>query len=141
MPLHVSSTVVLIIGRSKLSYTASGIVTSVGGRPVHRTATISLAERCPIPKALLHPDFKVFGIREHPSPPPSTDTRQKKEKFRLENLTLKRSALPSIENTDNYSPGTVAHPRLTGGAAAARRVGHCWPGSVRMFMEQWGARC
>ena len=38
MPLHVSSTVVLIIGRSKLYYTASGIITHVGGRPVHRTA-------------------------------------------------------------------------------------------------------
>ena len=36
MPLHVSSTVVLIIRRSKLYYTASGIVTLVGGRPVHR---------------------------------------------------------------------------------------------------------
>ena len=36
MPLHVSSTVVLIIMRSKLYYTASGIVTPVGGRPVHR---------------------------------------------------------------------------------------------------------
>ena len=35
MPLHVSSTVVLIIRRSKLYYTASGIVTPVGGRPVH----------------------------------------------------------------------------------------------------------
>ena len=39
MPLHVSSTVVLIIRRSKLYYTASGIVTPVGGRPVHGTAT------------------------------------------------------------------------------------------------------
>ena len=36
MPLHVSSTAVLIIRRSKLYYTASGIVTPVGGRPVHR---------------------------------------------------------------------------------------------------------
>ena len=36
MPLHVSSTVVLIIRRSKLYYTASGIVTPVGGRPVRR---------------------------------------------------------------------------------------------------------
>ena len=35
MPLHVSSTVVLIIRRSNLCYTTSGIVTSVGGRPVH----------------------------------------------------------------------------------------------------------
>ena len=36
MPLHVSSTVVLIIRRSKLYYTASGIITPVGGRPVRR---------------------------------------------------------------------------------------------------------
>ena len=38
MSLHVSSTVVLIIRRSKLYYT-SGIITPVGDRPVHRTAT------------------------------------------------------------------------------------------------------
>ena len=36
MPLHVSSTVLLIIRRSKLYYTASGIITPVGGRPVYR---------------------------------------------------------------------------------------------------------
>ena len=36
MPLHVSSTVVLIIRRSKLYYTASGIITPVGGRSLHR---------------------------------------------------------------------------------------------------------
>ena len=36
MTLHVSSTVVLIIRRSKLYYTASSIVTPVGGLPVHR---------------------------------------------------------------------------------------------------------
>jgi len=36
MPLHVSSTVVLIVRRSKLYYTASDIITSVGGRPVQR---------------------------------------------------------------------------------------------------------
>jgi len=30
---------VLIIRRSKLYYTTSGIVTLIGGRPVHRTAT------------------------------------------------------------------------------------------------------
>jgi len=34
MPLHVSSTVALIIRRSNC-YTASGIITPVGGRPVH----------------------------------------------------------------------------------------------------------
>jgi len=34
--VHVSSTIVLIIRRSKLYYTASGIITPVGGRPVHR---------------------------------------------------------------------------------------------------------
>ena len=36
MSLHVSSTAVLIIRRSKLYYTASGIITPVGGRPVYR---------------------------------------------------------------------------------------------------------
>jgi len=36
MPLHVSSTTVLIIRRSKLYYTAPGIITPIGGRPVHR---------------------------------------------------------------------------------------------------------
>ena len=41
MPPHVSSTV-LLITRSKLCYTASGILTPVGGRPVHR-----LREGCP----------------------------------------------------------------------------------------------
>ena len=47
MPVHISSTTVLIIRRSKLYYTGSGIVTPVGGRPVctvlsqpvHGTAT------------------------------------------------------------------------------------------------------
>jgi len=33
-PLYVSSTVVLIIRSSKLYYTASGIITPIGGRPV-----------------------------------------------------------------------------------------------------------
>jgi len=42
MPLHVSSTVVLIVRRSKLYYTASGIVTPVGGRPVRRLREDSL---------------------------------------------------------------------------------------------------
>jgi len=42
MPLHVSSTVVLIIRKSKLFYTGSGIVTPVGGRPVHRLRKSSL---------------------------------------------------------------------------------------------------
>ena len=36
MPLHVLSTAVLIIRRSELYYTASGITTPVGGCPVHR---------------------------------------------------------------------------------------------------------
>jgi len=39
MPLHFSSTIVLNIRRSKLYFTASGIVTPVGGRPVIRCAT------------------------------------------------------------------------------------------------------
>jgi hypothetical protein len=41
MPLHVSSTVVLIIRRSKLYYTASGIVTPVDGCPVHRADNLT----------------------------------------------------------------------------------------------------
>jgi len=36
MPLHVSSTVLLITRSSKLNYTAPDIVTPVGGRSVHR---------------------------------------------------------------------------------------------------------
>jgi len=35
MPLHVSSTFVLIIRRSELHYTASGIITPMGGRLEH----------------------------------------------------------------------------------------------------------
>jgi len=35
MPLHVSSTVVIIIRMLKLYYTASGIITPADGRPVH----------------------------------------------------------------------------------------------------------
>ena len=47
MPLHVSSTVVLIIRESKLYYTASGIITPVGDRPVHRLRTDGTATyRC-----------------------------------------------------------------------------------------------
>jgi len=38
MPLHVSSTIVLIIRRSKLYYTASGTIAPVDGRPVHRSS-------------------------------------------------------------------------------------------------------
>ena len=41
MPLHVSSTIVLIIRRLKLHYTASGI-TPVGGRPVRKLNESSL---------------------------------------------------------------------------------------------------
>ena len=42
MPLHVSSTIVLIIRRLKLHYTASGIITPVGGRPVRKLNESSL---------------------------------------------------------------------------------------------------
>jgi len=41
MPLHVSSTAVLIIRRSELYYTASGIITPVGVRPVHSPLSTS----------------------------------------------------------------------------------------------------
>jgi len=40
MPLQDSSTFVLIIRRSKMYYTASGIITLVGGRTVHWMATL-----------------------------------------------------------------------------------------------------
>jgi len=33
--LHVSGTILLVIRRSKFYYTACGIITPVGGRPVH----------------------------------------------------------------------------------------------------------
>jgi len=39
MPLHVSSTIVLIIRRSKLYCTASSIITPVGDRLVYGTVT------------------------------------------------------------------------------------------------------
>jgi len=45
MPLHVSNTVVGII-RSKLHYTASGIITPVGGRLVHRMREDSSLNMC-----------------------------------------------------------------------------------------------
>ena len=45
---------VLIIRRSKLYYTASGIITPVGGRPVHRTATYRCDDvLCSVSVALL----------------------------------------------------------------------------------------
>ena len=50
MPLHVSSTMyyVLIIRRSKLHYTASGIITPIGGRLVHRLREHLCTRRPPI---------------------------------------------------------------------------------------------
>ena len=46
MPLHISSTIVLIIRMSKLYYTASGIITPVSGRPVHRLGEESSLNQC-----------------------------------------------------------------------------------------------
>ena len=43
---------VLIIRRSKLYYTASGIITPVGGRPVHRLYTGRSPTRVMIPDAV-----------------------------------------------------------------------------------------
>ena len=48
MSLHVSSTVVLIIRRSKLYFVASGIVTPIGGRPVHSLREDRCTGRPPI---------------------------------------------------------------------------------------------
>jgi len=39
---NVWGTILLIISRSKLYYTASGIITNVGRSPVHRTATYKI---------------------------------------------------------------------------------------------------
>jgi len=46
MSVYVSSTIVLIIRSSKLYYTASGIITPVGGRPVHRLREDCIADGC-----------------------------------------------------------------------------------------------
>jgi len=46
MPLHVSRTIVLIIRRSRLYYTASGIVTPVGGRPDDHLQVCDYARCC-----------------------------------------------------------------------------------------------
>ena len=53
MPLHVSSTVVLIISRSKLYYTSSGITTPVNGRPVHRISNLCIGRP---PTSVMTPD-------------------------------------------------------------------------------------
>ena len=54
MPLHVSSTTVLIIRRSKLYYTASGIITPIGGRPVHMLREDSTPPSTCAPDGHLH---------------------------------------------------------------------------------------
>ena len=48
MPLHVSSTMCSSSGSSKLYYTASGIITHVGGRPVRRLREDLCTGRPPI---------------------------------------------------------------------------------------------
>jgi len=63
---------VLIVRRSKLYYTASGIITPIGGRPVHGTATytksprtsIHFRQRC---TSFWNPSFKklVFSFLNH----------------------------------------------------------------------------
>jgi len=57
MSLHVSSTVVLIIRRSKVYYTAPGIMTLVSGRPVHMLGEdyLNLCTGRP-PKGVMIPD-------------------------------------------------------------------------------------
>jgi len=44
MPLHVLSTICSSSGGQKLYYTASGIITPIGGRPVHRLREESTQE-------------------------------------------------------------------------------------------------
>ena len=47
MPLHVSSSMCSSSGGQKLYYTASGIITPIGGRPVHKICfTIGLFHAC-----------------------------------------------------------------------------------------------
>ena len=53
MPLHVSSTVVLIIRRSKLYYTVSGIITPLGDRPVRKLREESYFNLCTLCTILL----------------------------------------------------------------------------------------
>jgi len=57
MPLHVSNTTVLTSRRSKFYCTASGIITPVGGRPVHmlREDSLNLCTGRP-PKGVMIPD-------------------------------------------------------------------------------------
>ena len=59
MPLHVSSTIVLIVRRSELCYTASGIITPVGGRPVHRSS-LNLCTGRP-PTSVMIPDAVQYN--------------------------------------------------------------------------------
>ena len=70
MPLHVSSTVVLIIRRSELYYTASGIITTVGGRPVHQ---LSLAQFW---RAFGISGWGVFWTHQTPTPWYATEEHQ-----------------------------------------------------------------
>jgi len=55
MPLHVSSTNMLIIRWSKLYYTASGIITATGGRPVHSPLSLNLCTGR-LPTGVMIPD-------------------------------------------------------------------------------------
>ena len=60
---------VLIIGRSKLHYTASGIITATGGRLVHETATCSNFSTCVPNYKTSHPeDRNVDSHRQHRDP-------------------------------------------------------------------------
>jgi len=48
---------VLIIRRSELYYTASGIITPVGGRPVHRLRAESALNLCTYNELIIKEDF------------------------------------------------------------------------------------
>ena len=64
MPLHVSSTVVLLIRSSKLYYAASDIITPVGGCPVHR-----LREDQPVHRTATYRCDDTRGCRVQFCPP------------------------------------------------------------------------
>jgi len=66
MPLHVFEHYVLIIRRSKLYYTASGIITPVCGLPVHRMreSSLNLCTGRHLVSSHLHVAVRCTSLRE-----------------------------------------------------------------------------
>ena len=59
MPLHVSSTMCSSLGGQTLYYTASGIITPIGGRPVHRLRE-DWMESIPSSRKAFHPVLSLY---------------------------------------------------------------------------------